>query len=331
MTKRTRNSLLAAAGILLLAAGVTAAWGYYQLLGRRLVMPADTYIYIDRDDTPDSVVVKLQHAGAGSTTTFRWLAQRRHYADHLRTGRYRVRNGDNIYRLFNRLYRGEQSPVNLTIGSVRSLDRLAGSIGRRLMIDSVDIAPLLNDTMMSLFIPNTYEVYWNISAPELIRRMQREHDRFWTADRRAKAQALEMTPAEVSTLASIVAEETNDNAEKPTVAGLYINRLRRGMPLQADPTVKFALQDFTLRRVLNEHLQVDSPYNTYLYRGLPPGPIRIPTPVDIDAVLDYRRHNYLYMCAKEDFSGSHNFATNLADHLRNARRYQQALNARRIY
>jgi UPF0755 protein len=199
------------------------------------------------------------------------------------------------------------------------------------MMDSAEIAPLLADTMMSLFIPDTYEVYWNISAPDLLRRMEREHDRFWNAERRAKAEALQMTTEEVATLASIVAEETNDNAEKPTVAGLYINRLRRGMPLQADPTVKFALQNFGLRRVLNEHLMVDSPYNTYRYGGLPPGPIRIATPVDIDAVLNYRRHNYIYMCAKEDFSGSHNFATNLADHNRNARRYQQALNARRIY
>ena len=161
--------------------------------------------------------------------------------------------------------------------------------------------------------------------------MKKEHNRFWNQSRRAKADSLSMTPVEVAILASIVEEETNNRQEKPMVAGLYINRLRIGIPLQADPTVKFALQDFSLRRITNAHLNFPSPYNTYLNVGLPPGPIRIPSPAGIDAVLNYARHNYIYMCAKEDFSGTHNFASTYAEHMQNARKYWNMLNKRKIF
>ena len=211
------------------------------------------------------------------------------------------------------------------------------------MIDSIDIANLLTEksilqeynftkqTLPALFIPNTYQVYWNISAKDFLNRMFKEYKRFWTEERQNKAKAIGLTPIEVSILASIVEEETNNKSEKPMVAGLYINRLKKGMPLQADPTVKFAWQDFTLRRITNKHLTIDSPYNTYKITGLPPGPIRIPSPEGIDAVLNYSKHNYLYMCAKEDFSGTHNFASTLSEHNRNARKYWDALNKRKIY
>jgi UPF0755 protein len=211
------------------------------------------------------------------------------------------------------------------------------------MIDSIDIANLLTEksilqeynftkqTLPALFIPNTYQVYWNISAKDFLNRMFKEYKRFWTEERQNKAKAIGLTPIEVSILASIVEEETNNKSEKPMVAGLYINRLKKGMPLQADPTVKFAWQDFTLRRITNKHLTIDSPYNTYKIIGLPPGPIRIPSPEGIDAVLNYSKHNYLYMCAKEDFSGTHNFASTLSEHNRNARKYWDALNKRKIY
>ena len=161
--------------------------------------------------------------------------------------------------------------------------------------------------------------------------MKDEHERFWNKDRLSQATAIGMTPEEVSTLASIVEEETNNNEEKPMVAGLYINRLHQDMPLQADPTIKFALQDFGLRRITNENLKVNSPYNTYINTGLPPGPIRIPSKKGIDSVLNYTKHNYIYMCAKEDFSGTHNFASNYADHMANARKYWKALNERKIF
>ena len=170
-----------------------------------------------------------------------------------------------------------------------------------------------------------------VTFEHLMERMAKENARFWgDANREAKAKALEMTHEEVITLASIVDEETANNAEKPRVAGLYLNRLHQGIPLQADPTVKFAMGDASLRRILNKHLTTDNPYNTYVHRGLPPGPIRIPTVAGIDAVLNAERHNYLYMCAKEDFSGTQNFAATYAEHLINARRYQRALNERGI-
>ena len=211
------------------------------------------------------------------------------------------------------------------------------------MIDSIEIARQLFDstfqsklgydskTIPCLFIPETYQVYWDMSVDDFFQRMQKEHERFWNNERLARATAIGMTPEEVCTLASIVEEETNNNEEKPLVAGLYINRLQKDMPLQADPTIKFALQDFALRRITNEKLKVNSPYNTYINTGLPPGPIRIPTKKGIDSVLNYTKHNYIYMCAKEDFSGTHIFASNYADHMANARKYWKALNERKIF
>ena len=186
------------------------------------------------------------------------------------------------------------------------------------------------ETLPALFIPNTYEVYWNMSNEDFMQRMVKEHKAFWNEKRLKQAEAIGLTPIEVATLASIVEEETANNAEKPMVAGLYINRLKKGMLLQADPTVKFSMQDFGLKRILYKHLEVDSPYNTYKYAGLPPGPIRIPSYQGLESVLNYTKHNYLYMCAKEDFSGTHNFAVTSAQHEANARRYQQALNRKGI-
>ena len=212
----------------------------------------------------------------------------------------------------------------------------------QLMLDKEELLSLLNDsaycdslgftleTVMAMFIPNTYEVYWNIPAEKLMQRMKREYKSFWTDARLEKAKAINLTPVEVSVLASIVEEETAATDEYPIVAGLYLNRLHRGIPLQADPTVKFAVGDFTLQRILFEHLEIDSPYNTYKYPGLPPGPLRIPTIKGMDSVLNYMKHNYLYMCAKEDFSGRHNFAATLTEHNRNANRYRAELNRRKI-
>ena len=180
-----------------------------------------------------------------------------------------------------------------------------------------------------MFIPNTYEMYWNSSADDFIRRMKKESDRFWKS-RDAKLARTGLSRDEATTLASIVYEETKRKDEMPVVAGVYINRLKRGMPLQADPTVKFAVGDFSIKRVLYAHLDVDSPYNTYKYSGLPPGPICMPSIAAIDAVLDYADHDYLYFCAKDDLSGAHNFAKTLADHNRNAAAYARALNRLKI-
>ena len=259
------------------------------------------------------------------------------------TGCYTVEPTDDLLSVYRRLRRGQQTPVRLTVPSVRRLARLAGTLANCLMLDSAEVATAFADSafaaaqgyntasLPSLFIPNTYEVYWDTSLERLMQRLKREYDAFWQAEGRDEAaRELGMTREEVATLASIIDEETNYGPERARIAGLYINRLHRGMPLQADPTVKFALGNDSLRRILNSHLRTPSPYNTYLNTGLPPGPIRIATIASIDAVLNAEKHDYLYFCAREDFSGSHNFARTYAEHMANARRYQQALNARGI-
>ena len=344
MNKKKKKIIVGALLILLLI-GVTFTGSiYYYLFAPQFHPQKTAYVLIDRDDTSDSIYNKVKTLGNPQNFRgFLWMSQYRDYPQNIHTGRYAIRLGDNVYHVFNRLYRGHQEPVNLTIGSVRTLDKLARSIGRQLMIDSAEVSRLLNDsifqqklnynrqTIPCLFIPETYQVYWDMSVDDFFDRMQKEHQKFWNQERLNKAKSIGMTPAEVCTLASIVEEETNNNPEKPMVAGLYINRLHTDMPLQADPTIKFALQEFGLRRITNSHLNIDSPYNTYRNLGLPPGPIRIPSPIGIDAVLNYVKHNYIYMCAKEDFSGTHNFAADYAEHMKNARKYWKALNERKIF
>lgn len=342
MTKK--KGLILTLFLLIAACILCVGIGYQLLLAPQFHPQSKVHIYIDRDDTVDSVYRKLrQNASPGNLSGLRWLARLKQYPEHVKTGRYAIFPDDNAYDVLNRLLRGQQEPMNLVIGSVRTLDRLARNVGHQLMIDSAEIMQALSDTarwsrqgytpetLPALFIPETYQVYWDMDAEDFFSRMTKEHKRFWNKTRLAQADSLGMTPVEVSTLASIVEEETNSRPEKPIVAGLYINRLRAGIPLQADPTVKFALQDFSLRRITNAHLNVPSPYNTYLQTGLPPGPIRIPSPAGLDAVLNYTRHSYLYMCAKEDFSGTHNFASTYARHMQNARKYWNALNKRKIF
>jgi UPF0755 protein len=260
------------------------------------------------------------------------------YPENMKTGCYAIRPGMNNYELLNDLRRGNQTPVQVTFNNVRTGEELAVRLSTQLMMKGEEFTVLLDDTaycrtlgftpqtLPALFIPNTYEIYWNVSADRLMQRMLREYDIFWTPERRGKAEKIGISPVEVATLASIVEEETAVMEEYPVIAGLYINRLHRGMLLQADPTVKFALGDFSLQRILYAHLNVDSPYNTYLHGGLPPGPIRIPSITGLEAVLNYTKHNYIYMCAKDDFSGRHNFSVSLAEHNRNAVRYRTALN-----
>lgn len=344
MDKKKKKILIGGLVSLVLIGFICTGTIYYFLFAPQFHPQKTTYIYIDRDDTIDSIYNKVKNQGhPTSFKGFLWMAKYRDYPRNIHTGRYAIQPGENVYHVFSRLYRGYQDPINLTIGSVRTLDRLARSIGKQLMIDSAEVAKVMNDSLFQhklgynketipcLFIPETYQVYWDMSVTDLFERMQKEHQKFWNQERLNKATAIGMTPTEVCTLASIVEEETNNNPEKPMVAGLYINRLHSDMPLQADPTIKFALQDFGLRRITNAHLSVDSPYNTYRNLGLPPGPIRIPSPIGLDAVLNYVKHDFIYMCAKEDFSGTHNFASNYADHMKNARKYWNALNERKIF
>ena len=300
-----------------------------------------TYLYIDEDDNLDSVKVKLNNQSSPKTLYgFEKMADWKNYR--VKSGRYKVTPEDNVLSVFKRLQRGEQTPIRLTIPSVRTIPQLAQILDKKLMIDSARIATYLTDTstcgeygfephtIACIFIPNTYEVYWNTSIEKLMQRMQKEHQNFWNNGRAEKAKKIHLSPIEVVTLASIVDEETIKNDEKPKVAGMYLNRIRIGMPLQADPTVKFALQDFGLRRIYQKHLKVESPYNTYKNKGLPPGPIRIASIAGIDAVLHHTPSKYLYMCAKEDFSGYHNFARTYSEHRSNAAKYVKALNKRGI-
>ena len=328
MKNKARFYLLPAAACLL----AIVALGYYYFFTDFSKAAETQYVYIDSDDNADSVKAKLTplssgHAITGITTMMRHLE----YDQHIRTGRYAIDPGMSTIDVMRRLKNGQQEPIMLTIPEVRTMPQLAGRLARKLMIDSITIAEsLTGDTAACLFVPDTYEVYWNISIDGLLSRMELEHDHFWNSDRLKKAEDKGLTPNEVCTLASIIDEETANNAEKPMIAGMYLNRLRKNMPLQADPTVKFALKDFSLRRIYNKHLEVESPYNTYRNTGLPPGPIKIASQQGIEAVLNAVDHDYLYMCAKEDFSGTHNFAVTYRDHLKNAARYAKALNERGI-
>lgn len=339
--KSKKTIIICALVTILILGGVISAVSL--LFNHPLRIEKPTFIYIDRDDTADSVYVKLQRdLNATHLTGFKILARLKKYDQQIHSGAYRFDASINTLTLFRRLSSGHQTPVKVVIPSVRTLSRLARSLDRQLMPDSTEFARLVGDsafcaslgfnleTMPALFIPNTYEAYWNTDAEAFIQRMKKEYERFWTQERKDKAQACGLTPVEVSTLASIVEEETANKSEMPMVAELYLNRLQAGMPLQADPTIKFSLQEFGLRRILHKHLEVESPYNTYKHAGLPPGPIRIASIQGIENVLNHAQHDYLYMCAKEDFSGTHNFAATFAEHQANARRYQQALNKRNI-
>ena len=331
--------LWGSAAVVLLIAGFT-----YCYLFSGLSKSAKTeYVYIDSDDTQDSVFSKIHPiANAIPMSGFSTLARHSGYADHIRTGRYAIHPGEGALMVFRHLKNGQQTPVSLTIPEVRTIDRLAGALARKLMLDSADVAIHLSDsaycarwgydtaTVAALFVPNTYDIYWNVGLDRLMERMEKENQKFWNDERRGKAEAMGMTPVEVATMASIIDEETANNAEKPMIAGMYYNRLKAGMPLQADPTIKFALKDFALRRIYHKLLYIDSPYNTYRYEGLPPGRIKIASIAGIDAVLNHVEHDYLYMCAKEDFSGTHNFARTYQEHLQNAARYTKALNERGI-
>ncbi|SEJ59285.1 UPF0755 protein [Cyclobacterium xiamenense] len=285
----------------------------------------------------------LQRNIVNEVVTFSFVAKVMDYPQAVKPGKYTLQPRMSNRELITLLRSGNQTPVNITFNTIRLPEELAEKITAELEMDPESFLPLLQDqaflekygfdslTVMTMFIPNTYEVYWNLSPLELFDRMYREYNRFWTDARKAKAESLALSPLEVSTLASIVQAETNKRDERPRVAGVYLNRLERNMPLQADPTLLFALGDFSIRRVLNVHKEVESPYNTYKYAGLPPGPINLPEISSLDAVLNYEEHDYLYFCAKEDFSGYHAFARTLREHLANARRYQQALNASKIY
>ncbi len=316
----------------------------YSIVNTGFKIDKKVYVYIDTRKDYSILLKEVEDsAKVEDISNFDLLASILNYKDKIRTGRYEVTPEMNIYDLIRNLRSGHQTPVKLKFNNIRTKDDLAERISEQLMFNKEDLLKLLEDstectslgfqprTIVAMFIPNTYEFYWDVTPNEFLERIKKEYTKFWNNERMAKAEKIGLSPIEVSTLASIVEEECTYSDEYPLVAGLYINRIHIGQALQADPTVKFAIGDFSLRRILNKHLEIDSPYNTYKNTGLPPGPIRIPSIKGIDSVLDYSIHEYLYMCAKEDFSGRHNFARDFSEHQRNAVKYRSALNTRGIY
>jgi UPF0755 protein len=269
--------------------------------------------------------------------SFSFLARLMDYDKHVSPGRYLLQGNMTNIQAIRLLRSGAQEPVTITFNNVRLISELGEKITKNVNVTPEDFYTALDEfvatntegfskeNILSMFIPNTYEVYYNISAKALVERMHQEYRKFWNEERREKAKQIGLTPVEISILASIVQAESVKPTEAPVIAGLYLNRLKQDIPLQADPTLVFAVGDFTLKRVLNVHKEVESPYNTYLNTGLVPGPINMPFIHTIDAVLDHDPNNYIYMCAKEDFSGYHNFASTLREHNKNAKKYQDAL------
>lgn len=340
------KALLYIAEIILVAGAGVAYWAYNNIMASNVQVPADEtkVIYVHSNDTLEDVLGAIRNSGTlKDYDSFAWTANLMKYGKNgVKGGRYVLKDGMSNRQLVRMLASGNQTAVKLTFNNIRTINDLAGRLSQQLEMDSLEIISTLNNpdiqkecgvdaaNIIAIFIPNTYEMYWNISPEKLVKRMKKEYDGFWNETRTGKLARTGLTQLQVSALAAIVEEETIKKDEQPIVAGLYINRLKKGMKLESDPTVKFAVGDFSLRRIWGDHLKIDSPYNTYMYEGLTPSPIRIPSISALDAVLNYREHNYIFMCAKEDFSGYHNFAITGAEHAANAKRYHNALDARGI-
>ena len=300
-------------------------------------------IFIDKDDNMDSVMCKLEPITSSSSRTgFKIVARFLDYQDGIKPGMYKLGTSTGAFSFVRKLRNGQQDFLMLTIPTARTMEELARKLDGKILADSADYMAVFTDsakvasygfskeTLPAMFIPETYDFFWTDSAEKILSRMEKEYQKFWTDERKSKAKAIGLTPIEVSIMASIVDSETNVKEDKPVVAGVYLNRIKKGMKLQADPTVKFAVGDFTLRRILNKHLAVDNPYNTYKYEGLPPGPICIPSKDGLEAVLNAQKHDYIFFCASPKFDGSHVFAKTNEEHMKNARAYQDALNKRNI-
>lgn len=301
------------------------------------------YLLIATGSTFDDVMKDLkENRLIKDEKSFRWTALQMKYDKNIRPGRYELKAGMTNKDLIALLRSGRQTPVKLVINNIRTKGELADRVSKQIEADRKSLLAIMNDSVflstlgftrdniLVMFLPDTYEMYWNTTASQFLKRMKKEYDRFWTASRLKQAAVKNLTPQEVSILASIVQQETNRDDEKPDIAGVYLNRLKKGWKLEADPTLVWALGDFSIGRVLNVYKKIDSPYNTYKYAGLPPGPICLPTQASLNAVLNASSHSYMYFCAKEDFSGYHRFSSTYEQHLLNAKRFQNALNKRGI-
>lgn len=340
MTRKTRITLGSIAGALLLL-GI-AALGVWEYITTPYEGHEAQWVRLPRGTTPEAMRDSLD-AALGERTAARVMRlYKAMAADSVAPrGAYLIEPGTSAKEIARRLARHRQTPVRVTFNNIRTLPQLSERIARQMELTPAEFLAACDSLLPAAgfrgveqypaaFLPDTYEFYWTAPAADVVGKLLEVRNEFWTPERREQAKALGVTPVEVATLASIAEEETNDRGERGEVARLYLNRVHRGMKLQADPTVKFALSDFSLRRIRGEHLKVKSPYNTYYAPGLPPGPIRIPTAQTLRSVLEAPEHDYIFMCAKEDFSGRHNFAADYATHRANARRYQQALNKRGI-
>jgi UPF0755 protein len=332
--------------LLLIVGGGITGWEFYKIIYQPNVSlkgEKSTFIYIPTGADINTVKNILSEKGiVVDINSFEWVAERKKYKDRIYPGKYLIKSGMNNNELVNLLRSGRQVSVKLVINNFRKKEEIISLVGKQLEADSARLSAIFRDEAFlnkyglntenagTLFIPNTYEFNWNTSAEQFIERMRKEHQKFWTDEKIVKAKALKLSQADVSILASIVEKETRKRYEMPTIAGVYLNRLKKGMLLQADPTLVYASGNFNITRVLNIHKEVDSPYNTYKYVGLPPGPICIPDARSIEAVLNYEKHDYLYFCANPDMSFTHVFAKTYDQHLVNARKFQQELNKRRI-
>jgi UPF0755 protein len=316
---------------------------YYLFIGSSLRIEESVSFKIYPNESVDKVLTELKKSGEiKNMKRLTFFLDKLGYEEPVADGNYKIVPGMSDFKLARIIKGGIQTPVKVTFNNVRTVDQLAGRLSKQFLADSLSLLECFKDTAwmdgagftpetyMCVFLPNTYEAWWNATPEKVLALFKREYDNFWSETHLNNAKKIGLTPVEVSTLASIVEEETNKGDEMPKVAGLYMNRLHMDMPLQADPTVKFAVGNFSLKRIMKGHTMINSPYNTYKNIGLPPGPIRIPSIKAIEAVLSYERHSYLYMCAKSDFSGYHAFATTLSQHNDNAAAYHKALNSRGI-
>lgn len=329
--------------VLVVVFGITI-WQLYNALYTPIQSDKDCVIYVTEHDSIDSISYKINKLGYNiNDKLFKQFSKLKHFSPGRKVGKYNISNLS-INQIVNKLRLGSQDEINFTFISTRDIKDIISSASTDFYkVDSLELTTLLSDkqylkslgfneqTILAMFIPNTYKMYWTTNSTAFIERMNREFNSFWNKDRIAKAERLNLTPVQVSTLASIIDEESSYTPEYKRIAGVYLNRLKKDMKLEADPTLKFANGDFTTRRVLDKDKLIDSPYNTYMYAGLPPGPIRVPSTQAIDAVLNAENHNFMFFCANSDFSGTHVFAKTLREHNNNANKYRKALQQRKIY
>jgi UPF0755 protein len=319
-------------------------YSYYVTYNKPNISKDTSYLYIHSNAKYQDIIDSLKSNDIlKNYRSFSRAAKKMNLETSFKPGRYKLTEGMSNKQVINRILLNDQSPVNLIIaGSIRNREKLAKIIAKKIECEYDVIYSALNNdsvinsygfnknTFISMFMPYTYEVYWTTSVNDLFDKFKKSYDTFWNSERVEKAKELNMSKTEIATLASIVYEESKAEEEQPIIAGVYINRIKKGVPLQADPTVIFALNDYTIRRVLKKHLEVKSPYNTYRIKGLPPGPISIAPIATLDAVLNYKKHKFMYFCASPEFNGRHLFAESLEGHNKNALAYRRALNSRNI-